>query len=142
MKQAMRDHLHAYGRFLGFLTRYTQLADGMQEREPSLDSLAFDLPCSSCTYFCHRDCERYHLFHAGWQEGISQAQLLSAQMDLDLIEDIGCAAGLTSKRPPRNYRWVYAERDGADAGLHDEALRRFIRGWREIGGDRRRIKGV
>jgi hypothetical protein len=30
----------------------------------------------------------------------------------------------------------------ADAGLHGEALRRFIRGWREIGGDRRRIKGV
>jgi len=43
MKQGMRDHLHAYGRVLGFLTRYRQLSDGMGEREPSLDFLAFDL---------------------------------------------------------------------------------------------------
>ncbi len=38
--------------------------------------------------------------------------------------------GFTSRRPPRNYRWVYAERDGADAKPHGEALRRFISGWR------------
>jgi hypothetical protein len=63
-------------------------------------------------------------------------------MDLDLVEDIGRAAGFTSKRPPRNYHWVYAERDGADAKLHGEALRRFISGWRQTGVDRRRIKGV
>ncbi len=63
-------------------------------------------------------------------------------MNLDLIEDIGRAAGLTSRRPPRNYRAVYAERDGADAQLHGEALKRFISGWQQTGGDRRRIKGV
>ncbi|HET8912691.1 MAG TPA: hypothetical protein VFN23_14560 [Ktedonobacteraceae bacterium] len=45
-------------------------------------------------------------------------------------------------RGPRNYRWVYAERDGADAKLHGEALKRLISGWRQTGGDRRRIKGV
>ncbi len=60
-------------------------------------------------------------------------------MDLELIEEIGRTAGFTSKRPPRNYASVYDEHDGADAGLRGEVLRRFIRGWREIGGDRRRI---
>ena len=103
MKKAMRDHLNAYGRVLGFLTRYRQLSDGMGEHEPSVDFLAFDLPCSSCTYFCTRDCERYHLFHAGWQEGITQAQQLFEHMDLDRVEEIGRTAGFTSKRPPRNY---------------------------------------
>ncbi len=55
-------------------------------------------------------------------------------MDLELIEEIGRTAGFTSKRPPRNYASVYDEHDGADAGLGGEVLRRFIRGWREIGG--------
>ena len=82
---------------------YRQLSDGMGEHEPSVDFLAFDLPCSSCTYFCTRDCERYHLFHAGWQEGITQAQQLFEHMDLDRVEEIGRTAGFTSKRPPRNY---------------------------------------
>jgi hypothetical protein len=59
MKKAMRDHLYAYGRFLGFLTRYGQLSDGMQEREPSVDFLALDLSCSSCFSFCTRDCQQY-----------------------------------------------------------------------------------
>src|SRR6266567_4599764 len=74
-----------------------------------------------------------------WQEGVAQAQRLFEHMDLELIEEIGRTAGFTSKRPPRNYASVYDEHDGADAGLGGEVLRRFIRGWREIGGDRRRI---
>jgi hypothetical protein len=119
MKQVMRDHLHAYGRVLGLLKRYRQFSDGMGEQEPFIDTfLAFDLPCSTCSYFCTRNCQRYHLFHAGWQEGVAQAQQLYTQMDLDLVEDLGRAAGFTSKRPPRNSRGIYAERDGADAGLH------------------------
>ena len=138
----LRDHLYAYGRVLGFLKRYRQLSDGMHEQEPSIEYLAFDLPCSSCEYLCTRDCQKYHLFNAGWQEGVAQAEQLYVQMDLELVEDLGRKAGFTSKRPPRNYRGIYAERDGDYAGLHGEALRRFIRGWREIGGDRRRIKGV
>ncbi len=44
-------------------------------------------------------------------------------MDLELLEEIGRTAGFTSKRPPRNYRGIYTERDGADAGLHGEATR-------------------
>ncbi len=131
-----------YRRVLGFLTRYRQLSDGMGEREPAEGSLAFDLPCSSCCYFCTRECERYRLFHVGWQEGIAQAEQLFEQMDLDLVEESGRAAGFTSRRPPRNYAFVSAWRDGADAKLHGEALRRFIRGWRQTGVDRRRIKGV
>jgi hypothetical protein len=63
-------------------------------------------------------------------------------MDLDLVEEIGRAAGFTSRRLPRNDHWVYAERDGTDSKLHGEALRRFISGWRQTGVDRRRIKGV
>ncbi len=142
MKQAMRDHLHAYGRFLGFFTRYRQLSEGMQAYGPLDDSAILNPSCTSCAYYCNHRCQRYPLFHAGWQEGVAQAQQFFEQMDLDLIEDIGRAAGFTSKRPPRNYRRVYAERDGCDAQLHGEALRRFISGWRQTGGDRRRIKGV
>jgi hypothetical protein len=44
--------------------------------------------------------------------------------------------------PPRHYPWVSAWRDGAEAKLHGEVFRRFIRGWLQTGVDRRRIKGV
>lgn len=44
-------------------------------------------------------------------------------MDLELVEEIGRAAGFTCHSSPRNYASVYAERDGADAGLCDEATR-------------------
>jgi hypothetical protein len=80
--------------------------------------------------------------NAGIYKGVAQAELIFEQMDLELIEEIGRAAGFTSRRPPRNYRWITAERDGADAKLHGEALKRFISGWLQTGGDRRRIKGV
>jgi hypothetical protein len=84
MKKAMRDHLYAYGCFLGFLTRYGQLSDGMQEREPSVDFLALDLSCSSCFSFCTRDCQQYQLFNAGWQEGVAQVvkKIMKGKEDL------------------------------------------------------------
>src|SRR5437763_3896428 len=92
--------------------------------------------------YCTLHCEHYQLFSAGWKEGVAQAHQICEQMDLELVEEIGRAAGFTSRRSPRNEHWVYAERDGVDAKLHGEALRRFIRGWRQTGVDRRRIKGV
>lgn len=148
MKQAMQRHLALYGRVLGFLTTHARLSEGIKEPGIPLD---IDRYCSSCRRFqstqddtalCALQCEHYQLFHAGWQEGVAQAQQVFEHMDLDLIEEIGRTAGLTSKHPPRHYRWVYAERDGADAKLHGEALKRFISGWRQTGGDRRPIKGV
>ncbi len=57
------------------------------------------------------------------------------------LEDIGRAAGFTSKHPLAIIAIVYAERDGVDAKLHGEALRWFISGWRQTGVDRRRVKG-
>ncbi len=81
-------------------------------------------------------------FSAFWEEGAAQAELVYTQKDLDLVEDLGLAAGFTSRRPPRNYPWVSAWRDGAEAKLHGEVFRRFIRGWLQTGVDRRRIKGV
>ncbi len=60
--------------------------------------------------------------------------------NVDLVEDLGRAAGFTSRRPPRHYPWVSAWRDGAEAKLHGEVFRRFrfIRGWLQTGVDRRR----
>jgi hypothetical protein len=58
--------------------------------------------------FCRRfqmgtsPCEHYQLFSAGWKEGVAQAEQVYAQMDLDLVEEIGRAAGFTSRCPPRN----------------------------------------
>ena len=141
MKQAMRDHLHAYGRVRGFLTTHARLSEGVKGPAIPQD---LDLYCDFCDRFQTETspCEHSQLFSAGWKEGAAQAEQIFEQMDLELIEDIGRAAGFTSRRPPRNYRGVYAEHDGADAKLHGEALRRFISGWRQTGGDRRRIKGV
>jgi hypothetical protein len=78
----------------------------------------------------------------GWKEGAGQAEQVYMQQDLDLVEDLGRAAGFTSKRPPRDYAWVSAWRDGSEAKLHGEVFRRFISGWLQTGVDRRRIKGV
>src|SRR6266566_3560712 len=81
MKQVMRDHLHAYGRVLGFLKRYRQLSDGMGEQEPSIDTfLAFDLPCSSCSYFCTRNCQRYH--QGLWQRSMMPAKTGTGSIDV------------------------------------------------------------
>jgi hypothetical protein len=43
-------------------------------------------------------------------------------------EEIGHAAGFTSRRPLTTIAIVYAERDGADAKLHNKALKQFISG--------------
>ena len=141
MKKALGDHLYAYGRIRGFLTTHILLSEGIKGSAVPRD---IDRYCDFCDRFQteRSPCEHYPLFRAGWKEGAAQAQQIFEQMDLDLLEEIGRAAGFSSRRPPRNYVVVYAERDGVDSGLHGEALRRFISGWRQTGGDRRRIKGV
>lgn len=137
----INDNLYAYGRIRGFLTTHGCLSEEVKGPAVPQD---LDLYCDFCDRFQTETspCEHSQLFSAGWKEGAAQAEQIFEQMDLELIEDIGRAAGFTSRRPPRNYRGVYAEHDGADAKLHGEALRRFISGWRQTGGDRRRIKGV
>jgi hypothetical protein len=141
MEQAMCDYLHAYGRVRGFLTTHACLFDGGQG--PNAPQ-GLDLYCDFCDRFQTESspCEHYQLWSRGWREGAVQAKQVYACMDLDLIEDIGRAAGFTSRYPPRNYPWVSAWRDGAEAKLHGEASQRFIRGWLQTGVDRRRIKGV
>lgn len=141
MEQVIRDHFYAYGRTRGFLTTHARLTDG---ETGSAVPQGLDLYCSD---FCGCSqetfpCEHYQLFLDGWKEGAAQAELVYAQKDLDLIEDLGRAAGFTSRRPPRNYPWVSAWRDGTEAKLHGEVFQRFIQGWLQTGVDRRRIKGV
>ncbi|SRR5579875_3728544 len=114
MKKAIRDHFFAYGRTRGFITTHACLAEG-------LTGLAIpqgrDCYCSD---FCGCSpepfpCERYHLFLAGWEKGAAQAEQVYTRRDLDLVEDIGRAAGCTSRRPPRHYAWVSPHRDGFEA---------------------------
>ncbi len=81
-------------------------------------------------------------FSAFWKEGAAQAEQVYTQKNVDLAQELGRAADFTSRRPPRHYPWVSAWRDEAEAKLHGEVFRRFIRGWLQTGVDRRRIKGV
>lgn len=141
MKAAMHDHWYTYGRTRGFLTTHARLSEGGKgPAEPSgLDLSCNDVcGCSSQPF----PCEHYQLFLAGWQEGAAQAEQVYTQKDLELAQDLGRAAGFTSRRPPRDYSWVSAWRDGDEAKLHGEVFRRFIKGWLQTGVDRRRIKGV
>jgi hypothetical protein len=141
MKQAIHDHFYAYGRTRGFLTTHARLSEGL--KGPAVPE-GLDLYCSDFCG-CSQDsspCEHYQLFLAGWKEGAAQAEQVYTQNDLDLAQDLGRAAGFTSRRPPRDYSWVSAWHDGAEAKLHGEVFRRFIRGWMQTGVDRRRIKGV
>jgi hypothetical protein len=134
-------HFYAYGRTRGFLTTHACLSEDLKgQAEPSgLDLYSSDF-CN-----CSKDsspCEHYQLFLAGWKVGAAQAELVYRRRDQDLVEDLGRAASFTSRRPPRNYPWVSAWRDGTEARLHGEVFRRFISGWLQTGVDRRRIKGV
>lgn len=98
MKQAMRDHYYAYGRTRGFLTIHALLSKGLKGPvEPSgLDLYCYDFcGCSTDSF----PCEHYQLFLAGWKEGAAQAEQVYMRQDLDLVEDLGRAAGFTSKRP-------------------------------------------
>lgn len=142
MKQAMRDHFYAYGRTRGFLTTHARLTEGGKGPAVPQD---LDLSCSDfcgCSPTELSPCEHYQLFSAGWKEGVAQAEQVFEHKDLDLVEDVGRAAGFTSRRPPRQYDWVSPWRDGAEAKLRGEVFQRFIRGWLQTGVDHRRVKGV
>lgn len=129
MKQTAHDHFHSYGRTRGFLTTHARLSEGF--KGPA-DPQECDLFCSDfcgCSPMEPSPCEHYQLFCAGWKEGATQAERVFEMNDLELAEDLGRAAGFTSRRPPRNYPWVSAWRDGAEAKLHGEVFQQFIKGW-------------
>jgi hypothetical protein len=44
-------------------------------------------------------------FSAFWKEGTAQAEQVYTQKNVDLVEDLGRAAGFTSRRPPGHYRY-------------------------------------
>ena len=99
---AIRDHYYAYGRTRGFLTTHARLSEGL--KGPA-ESSGLDLSCYDFCG-CSRDsspCEHDQLFFVGWKEGAAQAEQVYMQQDLDLVEDLGRAAGFTSRRPPRDY---------------------------------------
>ena len=140
--QAVRDHFYAYGRTRG--VPFHPCAWSEELKGPVVPQ-GLDLYCSDFCG-CSKDSspyEHYQLFLVGWKEGAAQAEQVYAQRDLD--RDVRILAVLLVSRAirsPRNYPWVSAWRDGAEAKLHGEVFRRFIRGWLQIGVDRRRVKGV
>ena len=78
----------------------------------------------------------------GWEIGKTQAEHAFETADLSVLETIGDLAAWTTRRPPRSYYRITAERDPTDGGLAGEVWRHFVMSWRGAGGDRRRIKGV
>jgi len=92
MKKAVRDHFYAYGRTRGFLTTHAHLSEGGKGPAVQED---LDLYCSDFCGCSTSPCEHYQLFLAGWKEGVAQAELVYTRQDLDLVEDLGRAAGLT-----------------------------------------------
>lgn len=142
MKKAISDHFYAYGRTRGFLTTHARLVEGLTGPAVPQD---LGLSCSDfcgCSPMEPSPCEHYQLFLAGWGEGAAQAEQVYMQKDLDLVEDLGRAAGFTSRRSPRHYSWVSPWRDGDEAKLPGDVFGQFIKGWLQTGVDRRRIKGV
>ena len=142
MKQAMCDHLRTYGRVRGFLTTHACLVN--QKQGPFVPH-NLDRSCSDfcgCSPMEPSPCEHYQAFLAGWEVGVAQAEQVYTQKNLNLVEDLGRAAGFTSRRPPRHYDWVSPWRDGEEARLHGEVFQRFIKGWLQTGVDHRRVKGV
>ncbi len=95
MKQAIRDHFYVYGRTRGFLTTHARLSENLKDPAElsGLDLYCFDFcGCSRAS----SPCEHHQLFLAGWKEGAAQAEQVYTRRDLDLVEDLGCAAGFTS----------------------------------------------
>jgi hypothetical protein len=140
MRQVMRQQAHGCGVVAGFLKSYSAcVTQAMQENAPQSFE-EHDLWLYRPDWATEG--EGAALFLAGLQEGLAEGRRAFETGDLALIEAVGRIAGWTTKRHPRNYHWIYAERDAADGRLIGEAWRHFIMGWRQTGGDRRRIKGV
>src|SRR5579883_3390472 len=103
MEQAIHDHFYAYGRTRGFVTTHALLAEGGSGPAVPQD---LDLYCHD---FCGCEppnpspCEHYQIFLDGWKEGAAQAESVFKLKDLALAENLGRAAGFTSRRPPRHY---------------------------------------
>ncbi len=94
-------------------------------------------------YFCTRDCQKYHLFNAGWEEGVTQVEQVYAQMDLE--RGFGSWACCRFHAPFVPLTIIVGSTPSVMElmpGFTARPRDRFIKGWREIGGDRRRIKGV
>jgi hypothetical protein len=146
MRQVMREQAYCCGVVAGFLKSYAGcVAQTAQQNRLQYHDDDYEWRShSECLYRPDwaADGEGAELFTAGMQEGLVKGKQAFETGDLALIESLGHIAGWTTKRPPRNYRWVYAERDAANGRLTGEAWRRFVISWRQTGGDRRRIKEV
>ncbi len=136
----MREQAHSCGLVAGFLKSYAVcVAQAIQESVPqSQDNEDVWLYRPDWA----ADGEGATLFTAGMQEGLAKGRYAFETGDFALIASVGRIAGWTARRHPRNYHWVYAEKDAARGRLTGEAWRHFVMSWRQTGGDRRRIKGV
>ncbi len=155
MKHKMQHHLRSCGQVQGFLSRYAALSIGVPEKQAESEFTAYCVECDdflvNCNLrgedrnqhlYCAMKCLRYIFFMNGWKEGQQLGQQAFETADLSLIEAMGSLAGSTTKRPPRMYRSITAERDAADGGFQGEVWHHFVASWRQTGGDRRRTKGV
>ena len=153
MKQVMREHCHSCGQVFAFLATHAKLSGSKvyyRDDDPEYCLLLMDCPPScpgrqhkaELLHPCYTQCELKGLFLEGWQKGERQARQAFETGELTLFEEVGRAAGFTSRRPPRHYRGYTPERDGIDGNIHGDALRRFIFGWKQACAAERRNRGV
>jgi hypothetical protein len=140
VRQVMREQAHSCGVVAGFLKSYAACVAQAAQKSAFQSQDDGDVWLYRPDFAA--DGEGAALFLAGMQEGQAKGRQAFETGDLALIEAVGRIAGWTTKRHPRNYHWVYAERDAANGRLTGEAWRHFVMSWRQTGGDRRRIKGV
>ena len=97
--QAVRDHFYAYGRTRGFLTTHARLVEGEKDWlfPRVLTSIAMTF---AVVPRIHPRVNITNYFSAFWKEGAAQAEQVYTQKNVDLVEDLGRAAGFTSRRPP------------------------------------------
>lgn len=131
MKQIMRLHISSCGHIEAFIQthRLFTLASHEPHTSPWDMSTDFHDHLCSCTS-THPLCLFQTLYQEGWERGQALAHLAIKTTDLSVYEHIGTIGGWTSRRPPRHFRSITAERDAHEANLHGEVLTSFIRAWK------------
>ncbi len=140
-EEAIHDHLYAYGRTRGFLTTHARLSEGGKGPavQEDLDLYCYDFGG------CSKDsspCEHYHLFLGFLGRGRSTSRASIHAKGSRSRRESWPRCWFHIQASSSQLSWVSDWRDGAEAKLHGEVFRRFIRGWLQTGVDRQHIKGV
>ena len=99
MERAIHDHFSAYGRTRGFVTTHTRLSEGGSG--PAVPRISTSIAMTFAVVpRIHPRVNITNYFSAFWKEGAAQAEQVYTQKNVDLVEDLGRAAGFTSRHPP------------------------------------------